>query len=113
MTGPRGSAEQLPSPDRIANLQYHMMLEFTDRVGRLHRQGPQSPLKLRVASYVQKHLSEPVSIEKLAGELFLSRLYLSRRFREETGMTLTDFILGEKTEEAKRLLLLRALFAGI
>ncbi len=30
--------------------------------------------------------------------------YLSRRFKEETGETLTDFILKEKTEEAKRLL---------
>ena len=30
--------------------------------------------------------------------------YLSRRFKEETGETLTDFVLKEKTEEAKRLL---------
>ena len=42
--------------------------------------------------------------EKLAKELFLSRPYLSRRFKEETGESLTDFILKEKTEEAKRLL---------
>ena len=30
--------------------------------------------------------------------------YLSRRFKEKAGETLTDFILKEKTEEAKRLL---------
>ena len=32
------------------------------------------------------------------------QLYLSRRFKEETGETLTDFILKEKAEKAKRLL---------
>ena len=32
------------------------------------------------------------------------RAHLSRRFRAENGETLTDFILQEKTEEAKRLL---------
>lgn len=54
-------------------------------------------------SYIQQCelLSSP---EKLAKELFLSRPYLSRRFKEETGESLTDFILKEKTEEAKRLL---------
>ncbi len=40
----------------------------------------------------------------MARELFLSRTYLSAKFKKETGMTLTDFILNEKTEEAKRLL---------
>lgn len=30
--------------------------------------------------------------------------YLSRRFKEETGEALTDFVLKEKIEEAKRLL---------
>ena len=34
----------------------------------------------------------------------MSRPHLSSKFKAETGMTLTDFILNEKTEEAKRLL---------
>ena len=50
------------------------------------------------------HLAEPITAEKIAEELFLSRPYLSRKFKEETGESLTDFILKEKTEEAKRLL---------
>lgn len=57
-----------------------------------------------VANYIQHHMSENITVEKLAKELFLSRPYLSRRFKEETGESLTDFILKEKTEEAKRLL---------
>lgn len=34
----------------------------------------------------------------------MSRPYLASKFKAETGETLTDFILKEKTEEAKRLL---------
>ena len=49
-------------------------------------------------------MSETITTEKVAAALFLSRPYLSRRFKAETGETLTDFILKEKTEEAKRLL---------
>ena len=40
----------------------------------------------------------------MAETFFLSRPYLSAKFRQETGETLTDYILREKTEEAKRLL---------
>ena len=52
----------------------------------------------------RRNAFEKVRVEDLAEELFISRPYLSAKFRKETGQSLTDFILGEKTEEAKRLL---------
>lgn len=33
--------------------------------------------------------------------MFFSRTHLAAKFKKETGVTLTDFILKEKTEEAK------------
>ena len=96
--------ELLNSLDRIANLQYHMVLEFTERVERIHFGGKPTQLTLAVTNYIQHHLSEPIRAEEMAKELFMSRPYLSAKFKEETGETLTDFILKEKTEEAKRLL---------
>ena len=38
----------------------------------------------------------------MAAALYISRTHLSARFRRETGVTLTEYILKEKTEEAKR-----------
>mgnify|MGYP004525584107 FL=1 len=96
--------ELLSSPSDILNLQYRMVLDYTERVERLRLGKQPSKLTIDVANYIQHHMSEPITAEKMAEELFLNRSYLSRKFKEETGETLTDFILKEKTEEAKRLL---------
>lgn len=96
--------ELLNSMERIINLQYHMVLEFTQRVERIRFGGKPTQLTLAVTNYIQHHLSDPIRAEDIAKEMFMSRPYLSAKFKEETGETLTDFILKEKTEEAKRLL---------
>ena len=96
--------ELLTSHEKILNLQFHMLLEFTEQVEQLHRGKHPTKLGLDVANYVRHHLSEPISVDAMAEELYLSRPYLSAKFKQETGQTLTDYILREKTEEAKRLL---------
>lgn len=96
--------ELLSTADQIGSLQYHMILEFTQRVEQLRLGRQPTRLALDVTNYVRHHLSEPIRAEDIAKELFISRPYLSSKFHEDTGKTLTDFILGEKTEEAKRLL---------
>lgn len=98
------SCERLDSSEKITNLQYHMVLDFTERVERLHLGGQPGKLAAAVANYVQHHLSEPISTEALAQSLFMGRSYLSTKFHRETGVKLNDFILQQKTEEAKRLL---------
>ena len=96
--------ELLSNPEQIMNLQYHMILEYTQKVERIRLGKRPGKLVIDVANYIQRHLSEPITAEEIAKELYLSRPYLSRKFIEETGESLTDFILKEKTEEAKRLL---------
>ena len=96
--------ELVNSPDQITNLQYHMVLEFTQRVERIRLGKQPSKLVTDVANYIQRHLSQPITAEAIAKELYLSRPYLSRKFIAEAGESLTDFILKEKISEAKRLL---------
>lgn len=96
--------ELLHTPDRIINLQYHMVLDFTSQVSNLKLHGNSSALAAAVAEYVRHHLSDPVSTEKIAEKLHFSRTWLSRKFHEETGIPLSDFIRIKKTEEAQRLL---------
>lgn len=89
---------------RITNLQFKMINDYTERVARIRIGKKPSKLVTDVANYIQKHLSEPISTEEMAKNLFMSRSYLSTKFKEITGETLTDFILKEKVEEGKRLL---------
>ncbi len=96
--------ELLSAPDKILNLQYRMVIDYTEKVERLRLGNRPSGLVLDVVNYIQHHLSEPITAKAIATELYLSRPYLSRKFIEETGESLTDFILKQKTEEAKRLL---------
>ena len=51
---------------------------------------------IKLGLRIEHHLSEPITAEDIARELYLSRPYLSRKFIEETGESLTDFILKEK-----------------
>lgn len=97
--------EFLNSMLQITNLQYHMALEFTERVEQLRFGGKPTQLTIAVTNYIQKHLSQSIRVEDMAQAFYMSRPYLSSKFKQETGETLTDFILKEKTEEAKRLLL--------
>lgn len=97
--------ELMNSLEAIINLQYNMVLSFTERVERIRSGKNPSKLVADVANYIQHHLSEAITAEDMAKSLYLSRPYLSRKFKEETGENLTDYILKTKTEEAKRLLL--------
>ena len=97
-------AELLNTQSAILNLQYSMVLEYTEQVGRIRRGAAPTHLALEVANYVRRHLSEPIHTEAMAREFYLSRTYFSARFKKETGETLSAFILREKMEEAKRLL---------
>ncbi len=94
----------LTSIDKITELEFHMIYDYTERVEKIRIGKNPDKFILDVSNYVQKHLSEPISIESMAKELYFSRTYLANKFKEETGMTLTTFILTAKVEEAKRLL---------
>ena len=96
--------ELLNNMERITNLLYHMVFDYAGRVEKLRMGKTPSKLVLDVTNYVRHHLSEPVSIEEMAQALYMNRSWMAVKFKQETKMTLTDFILKEKTEEAKRLL---------
>lgn len=96
--------EVLNSFESITNLQFRMVSDFTERVQKLRVVNSPSKLVTDVANYVQQHISESITTEDIAGYLYMSRPHLSKKFKEQTGENLIDFILREKCEEAKRLL---------
>ncbi|MWC26859.1 helix-turn-helix domain-containing protein [Paenibacillus sp. MMS18-CY102] len=77
-----------------------------DRLARLIRQ--ERNVIRDIIEYIERHLQEDLSLQQLAGRFFLSREYVSRRFRQETGVTLSEYVEGLRMEHAKKLLSNRA-----
>ncbi|MCI8856727.1 MAG: response regulator [Clostridiaceae bacterium] len=57
-----------------------------------------------VQNYVVQHYADDLSLEQLAGLVYLSPSYLSRLFKRETGETLSSYIQSIRIEQAKSLL---------
>ena len=57
-----------------------------------------------VKAYAERHLHEDISLVKLADLVDLNPTYLSRFFKQHTGLTLSDFIQEMRLERAKQLL---------
>ena len=89
---------------QVSELGYHMAVEYAERVGHLRLGEDPSQLVLGVTNYVRSHIFEPIRTEDVAQALFVSRGFLSSRFKRETGMGLADYIRREKVAEAKSLL---------
>ena len=96
--------ELLYSLNDITNLQYRMILDYTERVSKLRINQNNSKLLIDVANYIYHHISEPIKTKDIANSLYLSRPYLSKKFKEETNENISDYIIKEKINEAKRLL---------
>lgn len=58
----------------------------------------------KIAKYINEHIGSDLTRENIAAELFLSPDYMSRIFRQETGVQLSEYITNIRMEEAKELL---------
>lgn len=86
------------------SLQYQMVLDYTTAVNRLKEGAYNSKLVSDVRNYIIHHLSEPIKTSDMAESLLTSRSKLSTKFKEETGVNLSEFIMQEKVKEGKELL---------
>lgn len=97
--------ESLEDIDRIKNLQYHMILDFADRVKKLHKYNEHNSKLVRdVSAYIRAHISEPIKTSDIADALKKNRVSLTTEFKNKTGVNLSDFINMKKIQEAEELL---------
>lgn len=54
----------------------------------------------KILSYVEEHLENELSLEKIAEALHYSKFYIARAFKENTGITLYQYIRGRRLSEA-------------
>ncbi len=58
----------------------------------------------QVVGYINSHYMEDIKIEAIAKKLGLSRKYLSRIFKQKTGVSMQEFLIKKRLTEAKKLI---------
>lgn len=97
--------ESLEDIDRIKNLQYHMIIDFADRVNKMNQYNQNNSLLVsQISKYIQNHISESIKTSDIANYLNKSRGRITTEFKNQTGVNLSDFIRIKKIEEAEELL---------
>ena len=97
--------ESLEDIDRIKNLQYHMIIDFADRVNKMNQYNQNNSILVsQISKYIQNHISESIKTSDIANYLNKSRGRITTEFKNQTDINLSDFIRIKKIEEAEELL---------
>ncbi|MFH5185869.1 response regulator [Paenibacillus sp. TAB 01] len=71
----------------------------------LKRQHQDNNVIFEIAKYIQNHYHQDITLQEIASHFYLSREYISRKFKQEFKVNLSDYISGIRAEKAKLLLL--------
>lgn len=88
----------------VAELHDSMVLDFTGKMRLLQKNtNTSTPITLCI-DYVYAHIKDRITIEDLAEYTGFSTSYLSRLFKQEIGISVSDYIREKKIEKAQNLL---------
>ncbi|MCH4886450.1 AraC family transcriptional regulator [Acidaminobacter sp. JC074] len=89
--------------DAITKLQRDMAVDYASSVKKYGLKNLSSSVKEAII-YIRQHLTDKISVTDIASHLHLSREHLSRLFKEEMDLTLSDYIHQLKIDESLPLL---------
>ncbi|SFM22729.1 Helix-turn-helix domain-containing protein [Paenibacillus sp. 1_12] len=95
--------ERCDSINSLNALLDRMYEEYCDLVNHRAISG-YSSLVQKAAQHILVYFSKPLELQQLAGICLVHPAHLSRQFRKETGMTLTDYQNKTRIDQAKLLL---------
>lgn len=88
----------------VASLHSRMVLDFAGKMRLLQKNTSTSKAVTDCIDYVYAHLTERITIDDLAEHVSLSASYLSRLFKQEIGISVSDYIREKKLDRAQNLL---------
>jgi two-component system response regulator YesN len=88
----------------VCSVTIEILYDFIDIVykNRENRQGNRH--LIAAADYIAKNFKENITLDSVSKNIFVSPYYLSHLFRDELGITFSDYVNSKRIEEAKRLL---------
>ncbi len=66
--------------------------------------GKEEPLGARVIRYLNGHIAEPLSLEVLSKNFYVSKYYLCRAFKEHNGISILGYLNGKRVMLARQMI---------
>lgn len=99
-----GKLDGISTLSGVAALHSRMVMDLTKKMRMLQKYASASKPVLECIDYIYVHLTERITIEDLASHVDLSTSYLSRLFKQEIGISVSDYIRDKKLNRALNLL---------
>ena len=96
--------DDIHTVEGVQSLHDEMVIDFTEKMRKYSRADTNSKHINACKEYIYSHIKERITIEDLADEFGVSASYLSRLFKQETGVSVSGYIREQKIEVAKNLL---------
>lgn len=96
--------ERQRSVEAVTNLQFQMLIDFANRIAQSHMPSDLTPAIYTCVQFINAHINEPISIDDIVTQIGKSRSYLTTHFRQEIGMSISEYISYAKILEAENLL---------
>lgn len=96
--------DSLNTKEAISDLHDSMVLDYTGKMLLLKKNSVISKSITMCIEYIYNHIHDRITIEDLAEHTDLSPSYLSRLFKKELGIAVSDYIREKKIDKAQNLL---------
>lgn len=96
--------DKLNSLSELSKLHLEMSLDFVKRTSALRKSRIASKQVILCVNYIYENLHKKITVSELASHTGLNPSYLSRLFKKETGLSVTDYIIAKKIAAAKNML---------
>ena len=98
------TVDKINSIEELSELHDDMSIAYVSRMRAISRENRYSKPVTECIDYILEHLDTRIKMKDLRSHTGLSSAYISRIFKAETGLTVTDFILNKKLETACNML---------
>ena len=96
--------EHLDDLKLINNLQYQMLLKFTELVSNSKLSPNISNIVFECIQFISNKTNESITVSDVANHVNRSRSFISRTFKAEMNIDMSAYIMNKKLEEAQGLL---------
>lgn len=95
--------ENLTTISELENIRAFMVTEYCHLVD-AERSKRYSPIIKEAVTYIQLHYFDKISLSSISKKLNINATYLSKRFKIETGQTITHYIQDVRISHSKQLI---------